>query len=59
MEELDMKVLLRGNGKIITVKRTHEINRVLGVVTFYSLEGTPITVAHDMYDIIEIKNRGL
>ena len=54
-----MKVLLRGNGKIITVKRTHEINRVLGVVTFYSLEGNSIIVAHDMYDIIEIKNRGL
>ena len=54
-----MKVLLRGNGKIITVKRSYEINCVLGVVTFYSLEGNSIIVAHDMYDIIEIRNRGL
>ena len=54
-----MKVSLKGNGKIITVKRSYEINCVLGVVTFYSLEGNPLIVAHDMYDIIEIKNRGL
>ena len=50
-----LKVLLKGNNKIITTKFTHEINDILGTTTFYLLDGEKIIVSNNMYNILSIE----
>ena len=51
-----LKVLLKGNNKIITTKFTHEINDILGTTTFYFHDGEKIIVSNNMYEILSIEN---
>ena len=51
-----LRVLLKGNNKIITTKFTHEVNDILGTTTFYLHDGEKIIISNNMYEILSIEN---